>query len=138
MLFETPNSVAKHMELASFFWKENQQSQATRLVDAAEQLFVTGNVSTKQTPQNPRVLGITTSPQQTLASWQDEKASIVRRYDYWKAIAAAKPDYRDAYIALTVLSLELDKTDEAHAWLAKAQTIDPNSLTVQKLRDYLR
>lgn len=137
-LFTDPLSVPKHMDLGLFLWNEGQQTQATRLVDAAEQLFVTNTIVAKQIPQNPRVLGITTSPLQTLASWQNEKASIARSYDYWKAIAAAKPDYRDAYISLTVLSFRLGKTDEAHAWLAKAQTIDPNSLTVQKLRNYLR
>lgn len=123
MLFETPFSVNRHMDLASLLWKQGNKTEAKQLIASAE----TGSV-----------LGTMTDPKSVLALWEKEADERNKQYAFWKSVATAEPDYRDAYIALTVLSLELDRTEEARAWLAKAQTIDPNSLTVQKLREYLQ
>lgn len=123
MLFETPFSVDQHIDLASLLWKQGNKHEARQLIASAE----TGSV-----------LGATTDPKSLLAQWEEEATLQNKQYVFWQSVAARNPDYRDAYIALTVLSFSLGKTDEAHAWLAKAQTIDPNSLTVQKLREYLR
>ena len=123
MLFETPFSVNRHIDLASLLWKQGNKNEARQLIASAE----TGSV-----------LGVTTDPKSVLVLWEKEADERNKQYAFWQSVTTVKPDYRDAYIALTVLSLELNKTDEARAWLAKAITLDPNSLTVQKLREYLQ
>lgn len=123
MLFETPFSVDRHIDLASFIWKQGNKHEARQLIASAE----TGSV-----------LGATTDPKSILAQWEEDANLQNKQYLFWQSVTAQNPDYRDAYIALTVLSFRLGKSNEARAWLVKAQTIDPNSLTVQKLREYLR
>lgn len=114
MLFETPFSVERHVDLASFLWQRGNK-------------------------QNARdVLGATTTSAGTLAKWEQEEKKIDEQYTFWKSVASAHPDYRDAYVTLTILSYQLGKLEEARGWIAKAQTIDPNSLPVLKLRDYLQ
>lgn len=123
MLFKAPFSVDRHIDLASLLWIQGNKREARQLIASAE----TGSV-----------LGATTDPKSVLAQWEEEATLQNNQYVFWKSVTVSNPDYRDAYIALTVLSFKLGKTDEAQAFLAKAQIIDPNSLTVQKLRGYLR
>ncbi len=123
MLFESPFSVPRHIDLAALLWRHGQTQNARQLMASVR-------------PAN--VLGATSNTMTILDQWENETQKIKEQYVFWQSVAASNPDYRDAYVALTVLSFELGKTDEARAWLAKAQTINPNSLTVQKLREYLR
>lgn len=123
ILFETPFSVDRHIDLASLLWKQGNKEEAKQLIASAE----TGSV-----------LGTTTDPKSVLALWEKEADEHNKQYAFWKSVATTKPDYRDAYIQLTSLAYQLKKIDEARAWIAKAVTLDPNSLPIQKLREYIR
>lgn len=114
MLFEAPLSVPRHVDLASLLWQRGDKQEARD------------------------VLGVSTTSLKTLAKWEQEEKKIEEQYIFWQSVAASKPDYRDAYIQLAYLAYQLEKFDEARAWIAKAVTLDPNSLPVQKLRGYLQ
>lgn len=114
MLFETPLSVPRHVDLATLLWQLGNKQEARD------------------------VLGATTTSAGTLAKWEQEDKKIDDQYTFWKSVTSTHPDYRDAYVTLTILSYQLGKIEEARGWIAKAQTIDPNSLPVLRLRDYLQ
>lgn len=114
MLFETPLSVQRHVDLASFLWQLGNKQDARD------------------------VLGATTTSLETVTKWEQEEKKIDEQYTFWKSVASTHPDYRDAFITLTSLAYQLGNIEEAHAWLAKAVTLDPNSLSVQKLREHLQ
>lgn len=114
MLFEAPLSAQRHVDLATLLWKQGSKQEARD------------------------VLGATTTSAGTLAKWEQEEKKIEEQYTFWQSVAASKPDYRDAYIQLAYLAYQREKFGEAHAWLAKAVTQDPNSFSVQKLRELLQ
>lgn len=114
MLFETPLSAPRHVDLATLLWQLGNKREARD------------------------VLGATTTSAGTLAKWEQEENKIVEQYIFWQSVAVSKPDYRDAYIQLAYLAYQREKFAEARAWLAKAVTLDPNSISVQKLRELLR
>lgn len=114
MLFETPLSTPRRVDLATLLWQLGNKQEARD------------------------VLGATTTSLKTLAKWEQEEEKIEEQYIFWQSVAAFKPDYRDAYIQLAYLAYQREKFDEARSWLAKAVTLDPNSLTVQKLRELLQ
>lgn len=106
---------------------------APRRVDLASLLFQLGN---KQEARD--VLGITTTSAGTLAQWEKEEKKIEEQYTFWKSVASTRPDYRDAFIALTSLSYQLGKLEEAHSWLDRVRAIDPNSPVIQKFSTILK
>lgn len=114
MLFETPLSAPRRFDLASLLWQRGNKQEARD------------------------VLGATTTSLKTLAKWEQEEKKIDEQYTFWKSVTSTHPDYRDAYVTLTLLSYQLGKIEEARGWIAKAQTIDPNSFPVLRLRDYLQ
>lgn len=79
------------------------------------------------------VLGATTDQLQTLARRDEETANLEKKYAFWQTVAAARPDYRDAFITLTTLAYRLGKPEEARSWLSRASTLDPNNQTIQAL-----
>ena len=123
MLFESPFSVPRHIDLASLLWKQGQTQNARQLMASAQ-------------PAN--VLGATSNTMTILDQWENETQKVKEQYVFWQSVAASKPDYRDAYLMLTTLSYQLGKLEETRGWIAKAQIIDPNSLTAIKLGEYLR
>lgn len=114
MLFESPRSVPRSVDLASLLWKQGHKKEARN------------------------VLGVSTDSLQTLAQWEGEAANLEKKYLLWQSIAAAKPDYRDAFVSLSALAYRLGKLDEARSWLTRAQTLDPNSPTIQEFSAFLK
>lgn len=60
---------------------------------------------------------------------QREEEALV----YWQNMLTSHPDYRDAYIQLASLSWREGNITQAHAYLLKAQLLDPNNATVNRL-----
>lgn len=81
----------------------------------------------------PSVLGAQSEPSDLLRSWEQSRTYGERAYHYWKAVVVQKPDYRDAYIMLSVLCRKLDKQEESIAYLKAAYVIDPNNTIVKDL-----
>ena len=123
MLFETPFSVNRHIDLASLLWKQGNKKEARQLIASAE----TGSV-----------LGVTTDPKSVLVLWEKEAQARNKQYSFWQSISMQYHDYRDAYLMLALLAYQLGNHEEARGWIEKAQTIDPNSLPIVTLREYLR
>jgi len=114
MLFETPLSAPRRVDLASLLWQ----------------------LGNKQEARN--VLGATTTSLETLAKWEQEEKKIEEQYAFWKSVAIAHPDYRDAFITLTSLSYQLGNLVEARSWLDRVQAINPNSPVIQKFSTILK
>ncbi|MBI3955730.1 tetratricopeptide repeat protein [Candidatus Gottesmanbacteria bacterium] len=112
MLFAAPFSVPRSLDLASFLWKMGQKDEARRLVIAA---------------QSGEVLG----------AWEQADRKLAEQYAFWQSVAAAHPDYRDAFISLAALSYQLGNLEDARASLERAQALDPNSPTVQAFTSVL-
>lgn len=112
MLFESPLSVPRSIDLASLLWNQGHKEEARN------------------------VLGASTDPLQTLARWEEEAAALEKKYAFWQSVASTHPDYRDAFITLASLAYQLGSQDDARGWLAKAQALDPNSLLIQELATF--
>lgn len=123
MLFEAPFSVDRHIDLASLLWKEGNKKEARQLMASA---------------RAGSVLGATIDPQAVLTEWEHEVDQHKEQYAFWQTVAAAKPDYRDAFITLTGLAYQLGYQKDARAWLTRAQALDPNSHTAHALQELLK
>jgi len=109
MLFDSPLSAPRRVDLASLLWQLGNKQEARD------------------------VLGATTTSLATLAKWEQEEKKIEEQYTFWQSVTSARPDYRDAFITLTSLAYQLGKLEEANSWLSRAQALDPNSPVVLKL-----
>jgi hypothetical protein len=92
-------------------------------------------VLTGSSAQRERAIVAELSPvlgAQTSAAAQREAAHM----NYWQDAAANYPDYRDAYIQLAALAYREGNLTQAHAYLLKAQILDPNNPTVNRLTDF--
>ena len=125
----SPWSGTSHETLAHWYWQEGLVDQATRELHIAEQLSV-------DSTRSSQVLGAT-SYEALRKQWSSEKQNFVSALSYWQSIEKKYSNYRDAYIMLTVLDYQLGNLNDARAWLARAQTLDPNSPTVQSLTKLL-
>jgi len=114
MLFDSPLSVPRHVDLASLLWQLGNKQEARD------------------------VLGATTTSLATLAKWEQEEKKIEEQYTFWQSVASARPDYRDAFITLTSLAYQLGNLEEARSWLSRAQVLDPNSPVIQKFSILLK
>ncbi|HUV72409.1 MAG TPA: hypothetical protein VMW25_05350 [Clostridia bacterium] len=68
--------------------------------------------------------------------WQAEVRTTQEKAYAWKQLLAEKPDYRDGWLQLVGLYLELNSPQEAKEALFQAKTLDPNNekiLVLEKL-----
>jgi tetratricopeptide (TPR) repeat protein len=108
-----PFSAPVHENLAQALQKSGVHTLADRELAIAAEL-------------NP-VLGADTT-----AKAQRKEAEMIS----WHHILAGRPDYRDAYVQLAALTYEAGNLTQAHAYLLKAQLLDPNNATVNRLADF--
>lgn len=132
-LFSSPFSVSRHIDLASTLWGHGQRTEARQLMIAAQSLSSPGRTTVTGGGGTINVLGLTTGPAGTLSQWEHEVDLMNRQYAFWQSVVITKPDYRDAFMTLASLAYQLGKRDESKTWLAKAQALDPNDPTLQKL-----
>lgn len=110
--------------------QKNQPAYWDKLV------MVLWNSGYKQEVRN--VLGATTDFVESLTRREEEKVELQKQYAFWKSVANAHPDYRDAFITLTSLSYKLGKLEEARTFLDRAAALDPNSPVIQKFSTILK
>lgn len=55
-----------------------------------------------------------------------EKNKVIREIAFWENEVKVRPDYRDAYFSLALLSFRLKDVDASRKYLNKALEIDPN------------
>jgi len=87
--------------------------------------------------KNTHVLGAEAETENILSRWDSETTASLRTYNYWKNVTEEKPDYRDAYIQLAIASDKLKKTDEAELYLDRAESLDPNNITLSFVKAHL-
>ena len=124
-LFMNPFSVSRHTDLAKTLWEYGQREPARKLMASAEvlssPLALNGNGG-----GTVNVLGVTTRPKDTLFQWEHQDEALKNEYTRWQVIAAAKPDYRDAYLRLATLAYQLGNLDASKQWIHRALELDPN------------
>ncbi len=112
-IFTHPGSALAHEDLAQTLWNSGARTRASHEFTLIAEL-------------SP-VLGA-----QTSAQAQREAAQM----KYWQDTAANYPNYRDAYVQLAALAYREGNLTQAHAYLLKAQILDPNNDTVNRLADF--
>jgi len=117
-VFNHPLSWNTHATLAEALWQNGSKNQAIE-----EQRLAIELSPKEEFPGNTQVLG----------AWQNEPNRQKQQEDYWQTILASHPDYRDAYVQLAALSYREGNLLQAHAYLLKAQILDPNNTTVNRL-----
>lgn len=63
---------------------------------------------------------------QTLTVKKTDFGELEKEKMYWEKLVALKTSYRDAYLQLVAINLQMEKTDEARKWLKLALVVDPN------------
>jgi hypothetical protein len=112
-IFTHPFDALAHEDLAQTLWNSGARTRASL------ELAIVAELSP--------VLGA-----QTSARARREAAQM----KYWLDTAANRPDYRDAYIQLASLSYREGNLTRVHEYLLKAQILDPNNATVNRLTDF--
>lgn len=112
-----PFSPTAHIQVASNLWNLGFHKEAKQEILLAADLVK---------PNDPTVLGESTSPTSLLTIWESQPKQREASYIYWQQVVKEKPDYRDAFIQAGTLAYELGKTDEAVAFIQKAYNLDPN------------
>lgn len=130
-VFNHPLSWDTHVTLARALWQNGPKNLGLRELILAAELFPTEGAVT-----NTQVLGAVASPKDMLLAWQNEPTRQKQYEDYWQNILTSHPDYRDAYIQLAALSYREGNLTQAHAYLVKAQILDPNNATVNRLVNF--
>ena len=75
------------------------------------------------------VLGTSVSQDKQTA----QKEKIYQEIQFWQAIVAQFPNYRDAYLKLAILSWEVHLDGQAIQYLDHAREIDPNNENLKKI-----
>lgn len=57
---------------------------------------------------------------------QKEKVSLNSQVGFWQNVVVQRPDYRDAYLELSILEFRLKDINSSKFYLEKALTLDPN------------
>ncbi|MDO8451554.1 MAG: hypothetical protein Q7S76_01665 [bacterium] len=122
LVLSDPLSPSKHVMLASSYWKERLLNRSRQEIRLAEEL--TENIDTN-------------SPLVTLGQWEDEVKNVQKEYEYWSKIVEINPDYRDGYLKLAGLAVELLKSNEAKRHIGKVYALDPNTEEIQKIENLL-
>src|SRR3990170_6314725 len=121
-VFKYATDPQPHLQLAEYYAKQNNFALAEK--DLA--IALSQNVA-QVIPQELT----------QISSIQKEYQRTVEKIDTVKPVLQEKPDYREAWIQLSVLSFRVYRTEEALYALEQAYLLDPNEETVKDLRELL-
>lgn len=68
----------------------------------------------------------------------NEKIKVLDSMLFWQSEVKKKPDYRDGFFTLALLSYQLKDFDKANENLGKALSLDPNFEKGKELEDLLK
>lgn len=81
--------------------------------------------------ESKKVLGIaTTQAQESAPTFEYEKK-------YWLDIVSKHPTYRDGYLELAQIEIDLGNKEKAALYIQKARMIDPNSSIIARFEEKL-
>jgi len=79
------------------------------------------NLQTSNSQRVKRVLAAQTE-------YSNQSSKLQRQYDSWQQVVIEHPGYRDGYLQLAIISLEMGQKNAAQSWLKKVYDLDPNYL----------
>jgi hypothetical protein len=113
------------LSLARWYWKNDQKTQAKRETDIVKDML--NITSMPSTNYNNQVLGAMTSKlEETLLAFNPTPQKTNTEESFWKKIIEERPDYRDVYIILALLSYDRKSLSEAVFYKNKVLSLDPN------------
>jgi len=121
-----PTNAELHVDLAQALWKQGLPKQSRTELSIAQQY-----TQIAKPALSPNILGATRSPADTLMLWNQESIQLENEYTFWKRVVEEKPQYKDAYVALGLVSYRLYRNSDAYMYLKKALAIDPNDTNAQ-------
>lgn len=129
----SPNDLSSHLILAREYLKRGGMEEVERELLLAQELAGRNKEAT-----NYSVLGTSLSPLEILAKLRSEPQGIRDEIAFWEKIIAEKPDYRDAYLQLSILNYQIYENEKAKIYLKKVLDLDPNFESARKLEEVLR
>ena len=129
----SPNDISNHLLLVQEYLGQGNMDSVERELTLADSL------NTKHLKLNTnKVLGETLSPLKILEEIKAEPQKIKNEISFWEKVVASKPDYRDAYLQLSILHYQIYETQKAKAYLEKAREIDPNFESTKNLEEIFK
>ena len=112
--------------LARWYWNNGQKAEAKRETEIVKDMLGS-TTALPNADSNSLVLGtITSKLEDTLRIFSPTPATVNREESFWKKIVEERPDYRDGYIILALLSYKRKSPSEALMYKNKALALDPN------------
>jgi len=112
-----PYALNPYISFASVLRAHASPAQATVLLQLADGMK--RSVFGRQVSRN--VLGVSNIQN----TWGQQDQKYQELYMYWNGVVNEKTDYRDGYIMLSYLAFQMNRTEEATAWMEKAKEVDP-------------
>lgn len=128
----SPNDLSSHLILAREYLKRGGMEEVERELLLAQELAGRNKEAT-----NYSVLGTSLSPLEISAKLRSEPQRIRDEIAFWEKIIAEKPDYRDAYLQLSILNYQIYENEKAKIYLKKVLYLDPNFESAKKLEKIL-
>lgn len=124
-----PYSYIPHLTLANLLKQQGETRFAANELSVSEELY-------QHEQKSNDVLGVS-SPKKGLQQSDTKPKQLKSDYDYWLSVINKRPDYRDAYLAASVLAFQLKQLDNADQLVHRALILDPNNELANKLSQYL-
>lgn len=124
-VLRSPLSASAHTQLAQQLWELGRPQRAKKELLLASELLGGGNL---------HILGASTDPARLLQTWESEPARINKLVSFWQGVVSDKPNYRDAYLILGVLTHKQGNATLAQTYWRQAYALDP---TDTRIGEYL-
>lgn len=129
----SPKSLSPHLLLAQEYLKRGDLEEMERELLIAQTLATANRLSS-----NNSVLATSLSPLKVLEQIKNEPKRIRGEISFWEKVILEKPDYRDAYLQLAILSYQSYEKEKAKSYLGKALDLDPNFEPARKLEEIIK
>lgn len=120
-----PFSVKKHVQLAKVFFENGDLKKARLEITKAKDLY-----------QFLAIFDFKRKTKSTLETGElliNQPENIEEQINYWQTILKTKPDFRDAYLRLSLLYYQLQQDEKAKEAWQKAFYLDPNNEIVEEI-----
>lgn len=66
------------------------------------------------------------------------RTDLLQEEDYWADVVNQNPSYLDGWLKLAIIQMQLGEKSKAVESIAKAQSVDPRSEKIRKVKEELR
>lgn len=132
LVLDHPWNLEAKLSLAREYWKNGQEREAKHETDIVRDML--GNSTRPYTNPDSQVLGASTLDlEDTLRAFRPKPEETNTEISFWKKIIEDRPDYRDGYAVLAILSYRKKSFLEAAMYKDKALSLDPNYIFPKEL-----